>query len=85
MMLNGGGTVPPSWGFHIDDDDNDDDGGDNVHVGVQEKADTEWKFARSKLWISYFEVSHHHHHHHHYQSKIIVIYQHYQFHRHCHH
>ena len=21
----------------------------------QEKADTEWKFARSKLWISYFE------------------------------
>merc|ERR1719297_638808 len=22
---------------------------------VQEKADTEWKFARSKLWISYFE------------------------------
>ena len=23
--------------------------------GVQEKADVEWKFARSKLWISYFE------------------------------
>ena len=23
-----------------------------------EKADTEWKFARSKLWISYFKVSH---------------------------
>merc|ERR1719297_725441 len=22
---------------------------------VQERADTEWKFARSKLWISYFE------------------------------
>ena len=22
---------------------------------IQEKADTEWKFARSKLWISYFE------------------------------
>ena len=22
---------------------------------MQEKADTEWKFARSKLWISYFE------------------------------
>ena len=21
----------------------------------QERADTEWKFARSKLWISYFE------------------------------
>ena len=21
----------------------------------KEKADTEWKFARSKLWISYFE------------------------------
>ena len=24
-------------------------------VSSQEKADTEWKFARSKLWISYFE------------------------------
>ena len=23
-----------------------------------EKADTEWKFARSKLWISYFKVFH---------------------------
>ena len=23
-----------------------------------EKADTEWKFARSKLWISYFKVLH---------------------------
>ena len=22
---------------------------------LQEKADVEWKFARSKLWISYFE------------------------------
>ena len=22
-----------------------------------EKADTEWKFARSKLWISYFKVA----------------------------
>lgn len=22
---------------------------------MQERADTEWKFARSKLWISYFE------------------------------
>ena len=22
---------------------------------IQERADTEWKFARSKLWISYFE------------------------------
>jgi transient receptor potential cation channel subfamily C len=22
---------------------------------VQDQADTEWKFARSKLWISYFE------------------------------
>mgnify|MGYP001328212473 CR=1 FL=1 len=26
-----------------------------VSVCSQEKADTEWKFARSKLWISYFE------------------------------
>ena len=25
------------------------------HLLFQEKADTEWKFARSKLWISYFE------------------------------
>ena len=24
-------------------------------INFQEKADTEWKFARSKLWISYFE------------------------------
>ena len=37
-------------------DDDDDD-------GVQEKADTEWKFARSKLWISYFEACNHLHHH----------------------
>ena len=22
---------------------------------MQERADTEWKFARSKLWMSYFE------------------------------
>jgi transient receptor potential cation channel subfamily C member 4 len=22
---------------------------------MQERADTEWKYARSKLWISYFE------------------------------
>ena len=22
---------------------------------TQERADVEWKFARSKLWISYFE------------------------------
>lgn len=22
---------------------------------IKERADTEWKFARSKLWISYFE------------------------------
>ena len=24
-------------------------------LALQERADTEWKFARSKLWISYFE------------------------------
>ena len=24
-------------------------------LGLQERADVEWKFARSKLWISYFE------------------------------
>ena len=24
-------------------------------IFLQEKADIEWKFARSKLWISYFE------------------------------
>lgn len=23
--------------------------------GLQERADVEWKFARSRLWISYFE------------------------------
>ena len=27
----------------------------NKTIFFQEKADTEWKFARSKLWISYFE------------------------------
>jgi len=30
----------------------------NLHefaILLQERADTEWKFARSKLWISYFE------------------------------
>lgn len=26
-----------------------------VLISFQERADTEWKFARSKLWISYFE------------------------------
>ena len=26
-----------------------------IPFNFQEKADTEWKFARSKLWISYFE------------------------------
>ena len=46
----------------VNDDDGDDD---NDHDDVQEKADTEWKFARSKLWISYFEACNHHHHHHH--------------------
>lgn len=25
------------------------------HSKFQERADVEWKFARSKLWISYFE------------------------------
>ena len=44
----------------VNDGDGDDD---NDHDDVQEKADTEWKFARSKLWISYFEAGHHHHHH----------------------
>ena len=28
---------------------------DLVFLYMQEKADVEWKFARSKLWISYFE------------------------------
>ena len=27
----------------------------NYMIFYQERADTEWKFARSKLWISYFE------------------------------
>jgi transient receptor potential cation channel subfamily C member 4 len=27
----------------------------SVHFLFQERADVEWKFARSKLWISYFE------------------------------
>ena len=26
-----------------------------MFICFQEKADVEWKFARSKLWISYFE------------------------------
>ena len=26
-----------------------------ISFHIQERADTEWKFARSKLWISYFE------------------------------
>ena len=25
------------------------------NISLQERADIEWKFARSKLWISYFE------------------------------
>ena len=56
-------------GDDVDDDGGDDgDDNDDDYDGVQEKADTEWKFARSKLWISYFEACNHHHHchcHHH--------------------
>merc|ERR1719384_2853876 len=30
-------------------------GGNSGKKSMVQKADTEWKFARSKLWISYFE------------------------------
>lgn len=27
-----------------------------MYVNLQERSDLEWKFARSKLWISYFDA-----------------------------